>query len=262
MKKMNYISQINLFWEHYGGHQDLSTTAYSIYFALLQLNNRNRWKKVFKVEAGEVSSIVGIGNAKTFYEHLNKLMKVGLISFERAKNQYAPTLLSIKVLSEMPDQKSEGHGNSTETALSQHTDQHPSQITENQSNYSAIKHINSKTTKHETKTVFQDSILKIYKDFYYKRTSLQVKLNEKDVQALESLAGHLLGTNESLSIWKELLDNWKLLPPYFQSKITLDQIEKNFPTLIDQIKNHDSIHQRNNNHKENRPRATRKDYEF
>ena len=196
------------------------------------------------------------------YEHLKKLKTVGLIDFKTAKNQYTQTKVSIKVLGKMPNDKTPNQNNDSETPSSEQTDQQSMQNTDNQSTCIDLKQVNTETSKQKTKTVLEESILEAYESFYFDRTNIKIKLSKNDKQALPVLAEFLEQCEEPLKTWEELLFNWKQLTPYFQSEITLEQIEKNFSTPIDQIKNHDSKHQRNTGNSERQSNAERKDYGF
>ena len=259
---MNYLKQINLFWKHYKGNVELTPTAYSLYFALLDMNNRNGWKTAFNVEAGEVMHQVSINSTKTFYDHLERLQKVGLIYFKRAKNQYAPSMISIVMLDDVPTQNLEQHFHSTLTACSQHTAEHSSQNTDNQYTYEGTKLLNNKTNKQETKTVFQNELFEIYQGFYFGRTQVKICLEKRDEDALRSISEKLEGSADPLSTWSRLFDSWTGLPPYFQSKISLEQIERNLLTLIDQTQNHDNQIRRTYAQEPSHSNAGRKDFDF
>ena len=259
---MNYLKQINLFWRHYKGNVELTPTAYSLYFALLDMNNRNGWKAAFIIEAGQVMHHVCVNNAKTFYDHLERLQKVGLICCKRAKNQYAPTVVSVVVLDDLPPQNLEQHFHGTVTARSQHTTEHSSQKADNQITCEGAKLLNNKTTKQETKTVFQKALFEIYQGFYFKRTQVKICLEKRDEDALRSISEKLEGGTEPLSTWSRLFDCWTVLPPYFQSKISLEQIEKNLLTLIDQTQNHDRQTRRTYAQEPGQTNSGRKDFDF
>ena len=137
---MNYISQLNAFWERQSTEGDLSPTAISIYLALLNLNNRCGWKIEFLATYGEVLNLTGIGNNKTYYAAIDKLVEVNLISYRKGKNQFQAASFTIKVLY----QKTEEQPLSIAQAGVKHTEE------QSLSSVHILKQVNNKNIKTNT----------------------------------------------------------------------------------------------------------------
>lgn len=117
---MNYIAQINAFWERQGPESGLKSTAALVYLALLQINNRCGWKTHFNATFNEVLNMAGIANDKTYYLALKQLVTQGYITYEKGPNQFKAAVFSIKVLY----QKTEEQGSSKEGAAIPATEEH------------------------------------------------------------------------------------------------------------------------------------------
>jgi hypothetical protein len=77
---MNYIDQINGFWEE-AESKDLTGNDIAVYFALLNYNNRLMWMDTFVCHWDIVCQSAGISK-NTYYKCMERLNDAGLIHFE------------------------------------------------------------------------------------------------------------------------------------------------------------------------------------
>ena len=266
---MNYILQVNAFWDKHGSKGNLSPTSIAVYFCLLHLNNMSGWKPIIKVHPREITDLTNINSPRTLYDHLRQLKKHQLIDYSTPANQYTSISLLINCLygaEQLPEQKlpEQLPGNCEATT------QQPSQVPDNQVSYKHPKLLNNKTFKHKKNkgAVFDDFenlFLNDYQTFIKKRTGVSANLNEADWQALKNIAAHLkTGKGDAaIKAWQKILTNWNKMNSYFQSKLSLYQMDKNLLSIIDQIENQNENHSASNK-KTGTPadRVARKDFRF
>lgn len=266
---MNYILQVNAFWDKHGSNGNLSPTSIAVYFCLLHLNNMSGWKPAIKVHPREITDLTNINSPRTLYDHLRQLKNNQLIDYSTPSNQYSSISLLVNCLygaEQLPQQKLPEQPRSNREA----TAQHPSQVIDNQHGYEHPKLLNNKTYKHKKNkgAVFDDFenfFLNDYQTFIKKRTGVSARLNEADRQALKNIAAHLkTGKGDTATrVWQKILVNWNKMNPYFQSKLSLEQIDKNLLSIIDQIDNqHESHSASNKKSGAGADRITRKDFRF
>lgn len=148
---MNYIYQINGFWEKFNELEETKGYHISVYFTLLFFNNECSWKRKFDVTIGQALNQCKL-DKDTYYKSLEFLNKNGFFDFyEKGKNQYSKAVFSLKVLYDISDSIQETTLDSTNNAIPnigthtrQHTDGTPDSIQNN------LKHINIETNKQET----------------------------------------------------------------------------------------------------------------
>ena len=114
--RINYIKQINAFWDLHGKDGCLKPTSQSVYFSLLQINNTCGWKDPFLATYSQVLNMTGIANPKTYYSALEELSRKEFIVWNKSSNQYQAASFSINVLY----QNSEEQGKSIVTASTLH----------------------------------------------------------------------------------------------------------------------------------------------
>jgi hypothetical protein len=89
---MNYILQINAFWERStDGEHALKPTSKLIYFSLLSINNRCGWKQYFKAVMSDIIELTGIGSKNTYYDCLDELQDKGFIEYEKGNRHFSAT---------------------------------------------------------------------------------------------------------------------------------------------------------------------------
>lgn len=275
---MNYIAQINAFWEKAVAEDTLGTTTIALYFALLQVQNLSGWKTTIRVHPRELMNLSKIGSSKTLYQHLERLKSLSLIQFESGTNQYRLMRIGLVCLYPAKDllrQKLPQQGNSSETARKKQ----PLRTPVKPSGTETTKPINYKTLNPKEKEDqffpgFKNELLKVYSAFVQKQTQLPPKINQQDLAALDRIASYLEksvaeqdssqnSTNQKpLDIWKKLFEQWHKLSSFYQTQISLAQIEKNLMNNLFQTQKSHASSQTDSTAKNTRQRthASRKNF--
>nr|DAY61342.1 MAG TPA: helix-turn-helix domain protein [Caudoviricetes sp.] len=84
---MNYIAQMNAFYDCLLINP-LSPNANALYGALLHINNKTNWLKIFTVAITTISSLTGL-NKQAIERARKELIQKGYIKFKNGKNQYS-----------------------------------------------------------------------------------------------------------------------------------------------------------------------------
>jgi hypothetical protein len=80
---MNYISQMNAFWDWRRLHE-LNSKQADLYFALLDCANSCGWKSPFTAPNTTLQSMCRMSKAE-LYKHRNVLLQMGLIGYEKGR---------------------------------------------------------------------------------------------------------------------------------------------------------------------------------
>ena len=83
---MNYIAQLNAFYA-YVIINPLSSNANALYGALLHINNKTNWLKVFTAAITTITTLSGL-NKQAIERARKELVKKGYIKFTKGNNQY------------------------------------------------------------------------------------------------------------------------------------------------------------------------------
>jgi hypothetical protein len=94
--RINFFSQMTTFYSKVW-HEDNDFTAshISLYFFLVNQNNRNNWAEWFKVPLDLGLKGSCIGSKKTYYATMEDLQKFGLIKYERGINEWKAPKVSL-----------------------------------------------------------------------------------------------------------------------------------------------------------------------
>ncbi len=99
MVKLSYINLINDFWRFYDeNNNELNVSDIAMYKVLLRYCNKINWINPFFVDPFLMSQINPL-STNTYYKSLDKLDKLGLISYEKGKHNVSKakiTILKIK----------------------------------------------------------------------------------------------------------------------------------------------------------------------
>lgn len=129
---MNYIEQINGFWEK-SEDDDLSGVDISVYFSLLNYANKLAWKDVFVCHWEIVCQTAKVSK-NTYYKSMQKLHDLGYIDFQIGqKNVLKPKVSILKFKNNIENRK----GTEVRTEREQHEEQKGN----------LNKHINLETNK-------------------------------------------------------------------------------------------------------------------
>ena len=98
--RINGFGQIKAFYSWLFANQDKGITSQdiSLYFFLLNQNNRNNWAEWFKCPFDLAMIGASIGNKKTYYNCLHKLNDLGLIEYTKGVNNWKAPLIKIMIL--------------------------------------------------------------------------------------------------------------------------------------------------------------------
>ena len=95
---MNYIKHLNQWMELVSIDDRLTPHHVSMYLALFQLWNKNRFPEKISVCRGEVMQISKIGSSKTYYKCLHALHDYGYIQYYPSFNPLKGSVISINDL--------------------------------------------------------------------------------------------------------------------------------------------------------------------
>ena len=95
---MNYLTQINCFWDEFNKFPDGKPYHVTLYYALLHINNKTGWKETFRVNYQTILDLTHL-SPKTYYKACNWLFSKGFLkTYRKGQNQYQSALFGIKVL--------------------------------------------------------------------------------------------------------------------------------------------------------------------
>lgn len=98
--RINGFEQMNAFYSWVFNNQDKNVKPQhiSLYFFLMNQNNRNNWVEWFKCPYELAMAGSGIGNKKTYYDCLRNLQEWNLILYEKGVNTWKAPVISLVVL--------------------------------------------------------------------------------------------------------------------------------------------------------------------
>lgn len=82
---MNYIKQINAFWNWRKYNTDISHAAVDLYFAILNCANEVGWKTQVNIPNSTLMGATGISSRSRLSDLRNKLVQKGLIEYAKGK---------------------------------------------------------------------------------------------------------------------------------------------------------------------------------
>jgi DnaD/phage-associated family protein len=99
---MNYFKQLNAFW-NWRQLNSINSTQAELYLALLHFNNFVGWSSEFNVPNSTLLLITGISSKDTLNNCRNKLVQIGLITYQKGKRGKAGVYTIIKLYKESID---------------------------------------------------------------------------------------------------------------------------------------------------------------
>ena len=176
---MNYIAQINAFWEKFNSLSDGKPYHIAVYFALLHINNQTGWKPVFRVNYQTILQLTQV-SVNTYYKACKWLFDNGFLKFyEKGANQYQSARFGLSVLYEKNESTSKAD------------------IKRKQNTENILKHIKQNKTFKQKQQVLYDEIFKFFKD-----NGLDEKEAQKFINYNESRGW------QSVKDWRPLAENW------------------------------------------------------
>lgn len=112
--QINYIKQLNAFWETTSTRQ-LDSHHIALYLFFLNINNKCGWKKTFTVPRDGVLLSLRMG-INTYYSKLKDLEKLKLIKYAEGRNGKAAAKISLVLLYPIEDGNGYGNGKKIDTA--------------------------------------------------------------------------------------------------------------------------------------------------
>lgn len=101
---MNYIRHLNAFlFQHVKRDRRLTANHVSLYIALFQYWNYNRFQNPFFISRDEVISITGIGSKNTYLKCMKDLHQFGYILYGPSKNKFQKSKIHIARLDGMKE---------------------------------------------------------------------------------------------------------------------------------------------------------------
>ena len=96
--RINFFEQLKAFYEIvWHGEHDFKPQHISLYFFLVNQNNRNNWAEWFKVPFDLGMKGACLGSKKTYYKILGDLTEWGLIKYVKGANEWRSPMISIVV---------------------------------------------------------------------------------------------------------------------------------------------------------------------
>ncbi len=139
---MNYIKHLTGFYDKIADDNRLSSTHVSLYLALFQFWNANRFDNPVSISRGEVMKLSKIGSYRTYYKCMHELDAFGYLKYEPSHNPLKGSQVNMYNFDTTGVQAVHHSCGKSDTSSVQVV--HPS--------LNNIKHINNKTFKTEKKS--------------------------------------------------------------------------------------------------------------
>lgn len=95
----NEINGYNLsrkFWDYASENEGINPNHCALYFFIIELFNRSKWREVISFDSFSIMSVIGIKSYKTFVKTLNELSDLGLIQIvNKSTNQYTENKIAL-----------------------------------------------------------------------------------------------------------------------------------------------------------------------
>ncbi len=232
---MNYIRHLTGFYDKISDDNRLSSTHVSLYMALFQFWNANRFENPVSISRGEVMKLAKIGSCHTYYKCMRDLDAFGYLKYEPSHNPLQGSKVYMCSFDTTCAQAVHHTYDKSDTSSAQAVHQsggksgtssaqvvHPS--------LNNMKHINNKTSKTEKKSD-QDFKNKIPPEkgnvirFFKAEKSSELEAN-KFFNYFES-NGWKVGGRAKMKNWRAAARNWILNVGNYQKtnpqKLTKDK---------------------------------------
>lgn len=158
---MNYIKQLNAFWNWRKFQAEISHSESDLYFALLHCANGSGWKTRLALPNSTLIATANLSDASQLAKLRNKLVQKGLIEYIPGKKGKSPEYILMKLYNETPERYVNiGVNNTANTQIDGIIDNYTDSHSDNIYKY-RIKQNKNKTAKKESKKkeVSYDEIL-------------------------------------------------------------------------------------------------------
>ncbi|WP_179021835.1 hypothetical protein [Winogradskyella forsetii] len=114
---MNYIKHLNAIFQKFYADKRLNTTHVSLYMALFQFWNINRFPEEFYIDRQEVMQLSKIGSTATYHGCLKQMHKWKYLKYMPSHNPYKGSKIKMFNFGTTSEQVVNKHETSTEQAL-------------------------------------------------------------------------------------------------------------------------------------------------
>lgn len=211
---MNYIKHLNAVFQQFAIDTSLNPTHISLYMALFQFWNLNRFPETFYINRQEVMKIAKIGSKATYHRCLKKLNKRKYIHYLPSHNPFKGS--QVKMLNF--DTSSE---TTTDTSSATSTEQAVGQaLVPYINNNKHIENINKlKLPKNENEVL----------DYFFKNEWSAIE-GKKFFNHYLSI-GWKLGGKIKITNWHATAENWMIKAKEIQTMQTENELSQNWDNL-------------------------------
>ena len=209
MSKTNYIRHLSQVYLLISEDANLNSTHVSLYMALFQLWNLNRFKNPFYINRGDVMRLSKIGSKSTYHKCLRELDKWKYIVYYPSHNPLKGSKIKLYNFSTTKGQLSEQNSAKTRQVVEQ-------------------AEVSFKNNNKQIETFKQERPNSIHQVFSFFKKNEYPKIEaEKFFNYYESLNWKIKGVTKIYD-WKAAAKNWMLKANEFQKQtnVILNRVER------------------------------------
>lgn len=205
---MNYIKHLNAVFQKFYADQRLNTTHVSLYMALFQFWNLNRFREEFYIDRQEVMELSKIGSTATYHRCLKQMDSWDYLKYFPSHNPYKGSKIKLFNFGTTSEQVVNEFETSTEQALIRNTNSNKQ-----------IENINkTKLPKNENEVI----------DFF-KKKKWPAKEAQKFYNHYQGI-GWKIGGKIKIEDWQATASNWMLKANEFETADAVSQKKDNLRT--------------------------------
>ncbi|RTE54132.1 hypothetical protein EHW67_09425 [Arenibacter aquaticus] len=188
---MNYIRHLNAVFQLFSKDSRLNPSHISLYMALFQYWNLNRFPESFLVDREETMSLSKIGSKSTYHRCLSNLNDWKYIAYQPSYNRFKGSRIMMPIFGTSPGQVVDKHETGPRLAL-------VSYINNNKHNKTENKHLG----KGRPKTI--DEVME-----FFKKNSWPVNEADKFFNHYQGI-GWKVGGKSTIVDWKATAQSWMI----------------------------------------------------
>lgn len=282
---MNYIKQINAFWELERERGDFTAHLQSFFFALLYFANKFD-KNEFSLYREDVIDQAKLGK-DTYYKVRELAQEAGLIEFEEGANKRSKCLFRVCLLYENQDNtqtEARTTARTTGKTISRHEADTAPDHTPKPTNLQTLNpkggvdaaasppeekepgSPKGKTSKKgkppgcaappKLDEPSHQAFVDAFWQWYEKTVGMPPKLLEADYAALKKIRRYFTDAKKgdaekALASWRYILDNWAKLEDFLQKQMRPAEIDRNMANILAQIRSYHQNVTKNASNKSN-----------
>lgn len=255
---MNYIKHLTGFFEKVSIDYDLNPTHISLYMAIFQLWNQNRFQNPISISRDELMRISKIASTATYHKCIKELAERDYIIYKPSYNPFRGSLLEVcnldfytkpvtkkeikkltatskneKVIEQVTEQVTEQVINKHQTSI-EHVP-----IINNTNNINIKKDNIQEAKKEKSESKFSKPLFEETKKYFHEKNASEFEA-EKFYNYYES-NGWLIGGKTKMKDWKAAARNWMINAKKFNKKIHPELVEGPKPNQLHVVnhKNYD-----------------------